>query len=152
MTATIQPLEVPPVDFGDDIRYRSCRKAIRRTIAEWLRTEGLPATGATWEAAWLGAERDVSVLAELARAERTLPSRLDALVSPAVLLSGDYLPELGAHVVSVLRDPDTGAYWLTVRRVTETAGARDEYRATTTALEDVEIVGRVHAVRKPVKR
>lgn len=131
--------DVPTTDYAD-CRYRTVRKQVRRDIAEWLRAHGLPTAGPVWDAAWLGAVRDVDQLATLARESGTLPAYHDGPASPGALAPGDVLPGHAARVATEpLRDPETGAWWLTVRRVTTDAGPGDELADVTSALADLEI-------------
>lgn len=128
-----------PVPSADVPASKAERKALNRELAEWLRAHGLPTSGSVWQAASFHYSRDIPALADLARADGAMPVRLEGAVMPCVLEPGDSLPDYGARVVSVLADPESGAYWATVTRLADTESKQDEYRATTVALDDLEL-------------
>lgn len=96
-------------------------------LRTWLATHGVAATGPAWSAALAG-ERDLPTLYRhnmtSGATVKTLPT---GEATPAAIRDGDIL-DLDGTTVTVtgdpVRDPETGAWWLTVRD-TPTSDPRD---------------------------
>lgn len=145
--ATLAPVEIIRPDWRDatpalepDDNRRASVKAWRRELAEWLRAHGIGASGAAWELATVG-ERDLTLLRRAAADDlsgATLARHWSGPVMPAALADGDAL-ETGAVVVGApIADPETGAVWAVVRRVTTGATDHDE-RDTVARVDELEL-------------